>query len=264
MDKLAKALEKAKNLKKEMQEISELMEGSENIVSYTETKKHSLNHEMLRQRRVVAQENYGVEAETFRLLRTKVLKQLRDNNWNSFGITGPGQGAGKSMVAVNLAIAIAKEVNQTVLLVDLDLRFPKVHWYFGFKPEKGLRDYLISDIPLNEILVNPEVERLVVLPGRGQAIGSSELLSAPKMHAMVQEIKQRYKSRIIIFDLPPVLASDDVLASMHYFDAALLVVEEGGSKPEEVTRSLQLLSGTHLLGTILNKAEHVPEHLGYY
>lgn len=264
MDKLEKALEKAKYVKRNSEKSPDSVDSSENVVSYTQTKTHKLNHETLRQRRVVAQENYGVEAETFRLLRTKVLKQLRDNNWNSFGITAPGQDAGKTMVSVNLAIAIAKEVNQTVLLVDLDLRFPKVHWYFDIKPERGLRDYLISDIPLNEMLINPEIERLVVLPGRGQAIGSSELLSAPKMYAMVQEIKQRYQSRIIIFDLPPILASDDVLACMDYFDAALLVVEEGGSKPEEVTKSLQLLSGTHLLGTILNKAEHVPDHLGYY
>lgn len=228
------------------------------------SRKHVLNHETLAQRRVVALDNYGVESETFRLLRTKILKQLRTNNWECFGITAPGKGAGKSLVSVNLAIAIAKEENQTVLLVDLDLRFPKVHWYFDINPKKGLRDYLISDIALSEILINPGIERLVILPGRGQAIGSSELLSGSKMRAMVEEIKQRYQSRIVIFDLPPILAVDDVLASIDYFDAALLVIEDGGSKPEDITKSLQLLSGTHLLGTVLNKAEQIPDHLGYY
>ena len=238
MDPLEKALAKAKNQTTNTQKPQKITEHTDKTVNYTQTKKHEINFDTLRQRRVVAQENHGVEAETFRLLRTKVLKQLRDNNWNSFAITAPGQDAGKSMVSVNLAISIAKEVNQTVLLVDLDLRFPKLHWYFDIKPEAGLRDYLLSDVPLNELLINPGFERLVLLPGRGQAVGSSELLSGPKMQAMVEEIKQRYQSRIIIFDLPPILAVDDVLACMDYFDAALLVVEEGGTKPEDITKSI--------------------------
>lgn len=263
-DQLEKALAKALLNKRSQWHKPAKDLNSTQSFDYTQTKKHPLNHEKLKQRRVVALDNYGIEAEMFRLLRTKILKQMRKNNWNSFGITSPAQGAGKTMVAVNLAIAIAKEVNQTVLLVDLDLRFPKVHWYFGLKPEKGLRDYLLDDIPMNEILINPELERLVVLPGRGQAIGSSELLSMPKMQAMVQEIKQRYQSRIIIFDLPPILAADDVLACIDYFDAALLVIEEGETKPDDVTKAMQMLAGTHLLGTVLNKAEHLPEHVGYY
>lgn len=262
-DQLEKALAKAVfNRRSNWHKPSEANNSTPSF-EYTQTKKHALNHEKLKQRRVVALDNHGVEAETFRLLRTKILKQLRKNNWNSFGITSPAQGAGKTMVAVNLAIAIAKEVNQTVLLVDMDLRFPRVHWYFDMKPEKGLRDYLLDDVPMQDILINPEIERLVVLPGRGQAMGSSEMLSMPKMQAMVHEVKQRYQSRIIIFDLPPILAADDVLACIDYFDAALLVVEEGETKPDDVAKAMKMLAGTHLLGTVLNKAEHLPEHVGY-
>jgi len=263
MERLEKALKKVKDSKKIVINPSATPDVSLSI-DYTQTKSHPIDHELLRQRRVVSFEKFGVESETFRLLRTKILKKLRDNNWNSLGITAPTQGAGKSMVSVNLAIAMAKEVNQTILLVDLDLRNPKVDWYFGMEVENGLSDYLMTEIPLSEVLINPGIERLVILPGRGQTIESSELLTSPKMRAIVQEIKQHYKSRIIIFDLPPVLASDDVLVSMEYFDAALLVVEEGENTPEDITKSLKLLSGTHLLGTVLNKAEKIPEHLGYY
>ncbi len=264
MDRLEKALNKAKYPgKKSVQSFVHTSQDSISI-DYTQTKVHAIDQDMLKNRRVVALEKYGVEAETFRLLRTKILKQLRDNHWNSFGITAPTQGAGKSMVAVNLAIAMAKEVNQTVLLVDLDLRSPKVDWYFDIKVEKGLSDYLHSDTSLSEILINPSIERLVILPGKGQAVESSELLTGPKMRQLVQEIKQRYKSRIIIFDLPPVLASDDVLVSMDYFDATLLVVAEGENKPEDIKKSLKMLSSSNLLGTVLNKAEKIPDHLGYY
>lgn len=234
------------------------------MIDYKQTQVHMVNHDVIRDRRVVAMLKHDPMAEVFRMLRTKVLKQLRENNWNSFAITAPTQGAGKSMIAANLAIAMSMEVNQTVLLVDLDLRYPKVHWYFDLKVEYGLRDYISNDIPLTDILVNPGFERLVLLPGRGQSVGTSEMLSGPKMKKLIEEIKNRYQTRIIIFDLPPILSTDDVLVSMDYFDAALLIVEEGKNKPEEVTKALQMLSGTQLLGTVLNKSEHMPEHQGYY
>lgn len=260
----------------------------EQAIVYAKTKVHAANQDVMKERRVVAMLKHDPIAEVFRMLRTKVLKQLRENNWNSFAITAPTQNAGKSMVAANLAIAMSMEVNQTVLLVDLDLRKPKIHWYFDLQVEKGLSDYLVSDIPLSDILVNPGgywltgtktvkddmplsdilvnpgFERLVLLPGRDQVTGSSEMLSSPRMKSLIKDIKNQYESRIIIFDLPPILSTDDVLVSMDYFDAALLVVEEGGNTPEEVTKALRMLSGTQLLGTVLNKSETMPEHQGYY
>jgi protein-tyrosine kinase len=248
LDKSEKAVEKSEH---------------ETIV-YKKTKVHAIDHDVLRDRRVVAMLKHDPLAEVFRMLRTKVLKKLRENNWNSFGITAPTQGAGKSMVAANLAIAMSMEVNQTVLLVDLDLRNPRLHWYFDLDVQQGLSDYLLNDVPLSDILVNPGFERLVLLPGRGQAIGSSEILSGPKMKQLIEEIKNRYQSRIVIFDLPPVLSTDDVLASMNYFNAALLVIEEGKNKPDEVTKALQMLSDTQLLGTVLNKSETLPDQQGYY
>lgn len=263
MDQLEKALAIGKKPKKIMEPLVIGDDGSTSI-EYTETKIHAIDHEALRDHRVVSLEKYGIESETFRLLRTKVLKKLRDNNWSSFGITAPTQGAGKSMVSVNLAIAMAKEVNQTILLVDLDLRNPTIHKYFGIDPEIGLGDYLMTETPLSKVFINPSIERLVVLPGSGQTIESSDLLTAPKMRKLVDEIKLRYDSRIIIFDLPPILASDDVLASLGFFDATLLIIEEGKNKPEDITRSIKLLAHSNLLGTVLNKAEKLPEHLGYY
>jgi protein-tyrosine kinase len=224
---------------------------------------HPIDPDVIRQKRVVTLHNYNAESEAFRMLRTKILKQLRDNDWNSFAVTAPTQGAGKTTVAVNLAIAMAMDVNQSVLLVDLDLRHPKVHWFFGLENEVGLRDYFLSDKPLSDILVNPGIDRLTILPGRGQAVGSSEILSGPRMKTLVNEINSRNQSRIIIFDLPPVLATDDVLSTIDCYDAILLVVEEGKNQPEEVMKTLKLLSGKNLLGTVLNKSQNPPEHQSY-
>lgn len=229
----------------------------------TQGVRHQIDPKLMRQRRIVSLQNHDAESEAFRMLRTKILKQLRDNNWNSFGITAPTQDAGKTTVAVNLAIAMAMDVNQTVLLVDLDLRHPKVHWYFGLDTESGLRDYFLSDKPLSEIMVDPGIDRLTILPGRGQAVGSSEILSGPLMKNLVNEINSRAQSRIVIFDLPPVLATDDVLSTIDCYDAILLVIEEGKNQPDEVEKTLKLLSGKNLLGTVLNKSKNPPEHQGY-
>ena len=177
------------------------------------------------------------------------------NNWNSLAITAATQGAGKSLIAANLAISISLEVNHTVLLVDLDLRRPSIHKYFGFEPEYGLHDYLIDDINVKDILVNPGFERLVLLPGKGTTYDSSELISTPKMMQLVEELKHRYKSRIVIFDLPPLLALDDSLVFIPHVDSALMVVENGKNTEDEVVQSLKLLEHTNLIGTVLNKVD---------
>jgi protein-tyrosine kinase len=224
---------------------------------------HNIDHNLMRQRRIVTLHSHDAESGAFRMLRTKILKQMRDNDWNSFAVTAPTQGAGKTTVSVNLAIAMAMDVNQSVLLVDLDLRYPKVHWYFGLENENGLRDYFLSNKPLSEIFVNPGIDRLTILPGRGQTIGSAEILSGPRMKMLMNDIQKRNQARIVIFDLPPVLATDDVLVTTEYYDAVLLVVEEGKSQPEDVKKTLKLLAGKKLLGTVLNKSQNPPEHQNY-
>jgi len=132
-------------------------------------------------------------------------RMCRANNWLSLAITSPAAGAGKSLTGVNLAISLAREVNQTVLLVDLDLKRPRIRQCFTDENLPGSSDYLLDDVPLHEILFNPGIERLVVLPGHKSLIQSSEMLSSPKMVNLVQEMKERYLSRIVILDMPPVL-----------------------------------------------------------
>jgi len=123
--------------------------------------------------------------------------------------------------------------------------------------EHGLLDYLHSDVSVEELLVNPGVDRLVVLPGKHTTNVSSDFLSLPKMSSLVEELKNRYQSRIILFDLPPLLNTDDAVLFMHHFDAALLVIEDGKTTPEEVRRSLDILDETNLAGMVLNKSRSV-------
>ncbi|MES9899584.1 MAG: CpsD/CapB family tyrosine-protein kinase [Sedimenticola sp.] len=224
-------------------------------ISYSKTKVIKATPEVYAESRLIAALKHDPRSTSFRMLRTQILKTLRKNQWNSIAVTAATQGAGKSFVAANLAVSISTEVNQTVMLVDLDMRRPTIHRYFGFKPEHGLQDYLTGKVELESVLVNPGMERLVVLPGRGTHPESSELISTPRMRDLSHELKTRYKARIVIYDLPPVLAVDDAMVFMPHADAALFVVENGVNTEDEVRRSMNLLGATNLLGTVLNKAE---------
>jgi capsular exopolysaccharide synthesis family protein len=171
-------------------------------------------------------------------------------------VTSPGANEGKTLTAINLAISIAMEVDYTVLLVDANLRHPWMMEQFGISEEKGLSDYLTDDIPIAELLVQLDlIEHLVLLPGGRPLINSAEMLNSPKMKQLVADMKSRYQSRIIIFDLPPVLSTTDALAFSPYVDAALLVVEEGVTQAHDLQHAVELLNTTNIVGTVLNKAE---------
>lgn len=225
-------------------------------ITYTQTRKVSLYPGWLRQNRVITGDVIDGYARAYKVLRTQVSQRMRQQGWRTLAVTSPGPREGKTLTAINLSISLALEANQTVLLVDADLRQPSVHTYFGFDVEYGLRDYLLDGVPLEQILVNPEVRRLVILPGAAPLTNSSEMLSSPVMLRLVQEVKRRYPSRLVVFDLPPVLTSDDVLAFAPYVDAALLVVEEGKTQRDDAARAAELLQAANhnLIGTVLNKS----------
>ncbi|HSB95419.1 MAG TPA: CpsD/CapB family tyrosine-protein kinase [Spongiibacteraceae bacterium] len=181
------------------------------------------------------------------------MRKLRENNWRTLAITSPNSQAGKSLTALNLAISISLEVNQTVMLVDLDLRRSSLLQKLGLEAEFGLIDILEGRVEVNQTLINPGFERLVILPNRATANSRSEILSSPQMGKLLSDIVNRYPDRFIIFDLPALLDDDDALVFAPYADAVLLVVEDGVSKRKEIERCKQLLEGTQLLGTVLNK-----------
>lgn len=231
---------------------------SEGNIQYTQTRSVPVSIDHLRRNRVIAGCDPGGFTDAYKILRTRVLQKLRDQGWNALAVTSPGPAAGKTLTAINLAISLALEVDQTVLLVDANLRSPSVHRYFGIQPEFGLSDYLLDSVPIEKILVNPKgIGRFVLLPGKRPLADSAELLSSPKMAELVEELKSRYPSRIVIFDLPH-LTTSDTLGFTPYADAALLVVEEGGTTRDDLIQAIESLQPSPILGTVLNKAD-VPE-----
>lgn len=224
-------------------------------IIYTQTRSINVPLAVLRERRILASLGGGAFLEAYKVLRTQVMHRLRENGWNVLGVTSPREQEGKTLTSVNLAISLAMDVTQTVLLVDADLRKPAVDGLFGLKDNPGLSHYLLDNVPIKNCLFHPNIGRFVILPGGESVFNSAEMLTSPKMISLLQEMKHRYASRIVIFDLPPLLSSADTLAFSPHMDATLLVVEEGKTTKEEIEESLHLLKGTApVIGTVLNKA----------
>jgi capsular exopolysaccharide synthesis family protein len=220
--------------------------------------------ERLLANRIVAMADHDPAATSYKVLRTHVLQRMRAHGWKTLAITSPAPGNGKTVTAINLAITLARDVKHTVLLVDLDLRRPSLAAYFYDRPLPGLSDYITDDRPIGELLINPGIDRLVLLPGNHSFTHSSEILCSPKIIALADELSGRYPDRLVLFDMPPVLGGDDVIAFSPYVDALLLVVEEGKTSKDELSEAYALLDETKIVGTVLNKAEQGSTGAGYY
>jgi capsular exopolysaccharide synthesis family protein len=239
-------------------------ESSKKIV-YTNTKVIDVNHKALKENCIILDSENSNVSESYKVLRTQVLQRMRVNKWTTLAVASPTAGEGKTVTAINLAISLSREVNQTVLLVDLDLRDPSIHKYFDLdESHPGINHYLDGKKELNEVLFNPGLERLVVLPGRDKVPHSSEMLSSPKMVGLVKELKSFYPGRLVIFDMPPILVCDDMLAFSPYVDSIMLVIEDKKTRKKDLTRTIQLIEQDKLLGTVLNKSRSNEIKQSYY
>ncbi len=258
MERIKQALEKARQERQSQHNPVVMLNKhtASQEVSYTQTRTVNVPKHILREHKIVSGVGDSPFTDAYKILRTQVLQRLQENSWNVLAVTSPGNHEGKTLTAINLAASLAMELDYTVLLVDANLRNPSIHEHLKIPAGKGLSEYLLDSEPLENILLHPEeIDHLVVLPGGRPVNNSSEMLNSPKMSRLVDEMKSRYPSRIVIFDLPPVLNAADALAFSPYVDAALLVVEEGKTKRQEVQRAIDMLSGTNVLGTVLNKAQ---------
>lgn len=208
--------------------------------------------------RVLTESDTRQPAENaYRMLRTRVLRQMRSHGWSSLGITAAGMNEGKTLTAINLAVSIAAERIQPVVLVDLDLRRPRIHTYLGIAESQfsDIADYLEGRVPaLEELLISPGIQGLSCMLNSRVVDRSSDLLASPRGQAFLKELRQRLPGVLVIFDLPPLLATDDPLVVAPMIDGLLFVVAEGGSTRSDVARAAKLLAEFNVVGTVLNKS----------
>jgi protein-tyrosine kinase len=200
---------------------------------------------------------------SYKILRTRVLQRMQAENWRSLAVTATAVGEGKSVTAINLSIALAQELNTWVFLVDMDLQRPRVADYLGLSVDKGLSDYLQDRATFDEIVYESAIHRLAVVPNSRAIEQSSELLSSPRMAEFLRALEAEQPARIMVFDMPPLLVSDDVLAFAPRVDSFLLVVAEGHTARRMLESAGQVLADKNLLGVVLNRSAERNESAYY-
>ena len=220
--------------------------------------------ECLENYRVVAAIKDAPERSAYKVLRTRMLQRLRASQYNVVGVTSTGPSEGKSLTALNFAYSLAQDVNHQVILVDLDLRRPSIHEYLGISPRYDLSNLLNGSAKLEDALVCPNANRLALITNQTVQRESSEILSSPEMASIMHQLRGLGQKTIIIIDLPPVLASDDVIAFSPLVDALLLVVAQGRCRRDHLKETQELLRESEVLGVVLNRSREKSATSGYY
>lgn len=247
----------------EITEIAEITARAGSPIAPESLPRIKLNPRTLHNHRVLLDEDVPASS-AYKMLRTRVLQRMRRNGWTTLAVTGTCPGEGKTLTAINLSISMARDLSTSVILVDLDLRKPSISRYLGVYPRHGIGDVLQGAVELEHALFNPGIERLGLLLNERPFSNSSELLTSPQMHLLVNQLRQG-EGRIVVFDLPPLLATDDMLAFSPLVDAILLVLAQGTTKQSDLTAVKELIQDLNIVGTVLNRSsENVAPYYYYY
>ena len=212
------------------------------------------NPKILDTNRIVSWNKRHPCTRAFDILRTKVLAEMTSQGWSSVAVTSPAESCGKTTVALNLSLSMAHQLRSSVALVDFDLRQPQVAAMLGMQPEVELGDFLDGRSHLPVHIIKAGTVQLRVVPSLGAHPNATELLGDPKVDQLFAELKSQDTSGVGVFDLPPLLTTDDALSVLPRVDCALLVVGEGVTTKAQLTEALNLLSGTNTLGVVLNRS----------
>ncbi|MDP1699419.1 MAG: CpsD/CapB family tyrosine-protein kinase [Aestuariivirga sp.] len=220
-----------------------------------------LEPKQLKAMRIVADDVADPRSRGFEMLRTQVFRKMSDASHQTLGITSPSAGCGKTVCILNLALSIARLPERSITLVDLDLRKPQIASCLGLPAGPGVDDVLRGRAPLEDIVVVPEIGkgRFRILPIYHASRNAAELIASSQMAELVQLLRAQDPTGIILFDLPPVLAVDDVISFLPQLDSVLLVVASGQTTVSDISNSERLLGATEIMGIVLNKSEEGAE-----
>ena len=224
-----------------------------------------VNSDYLLGRRIVSHNGADQRSRPYDMLRTQVLRSMGTNEWTILGVTSPTAQCGKTVTAINLAFSIARQQDQSAVLVDMDLQRPRVAEYLGLTPRGGgVLGLFEGSVNLQSAAISVRAgnQQIVVLPTAATK-KSSELMGSRAMGNLLQEVRQTFRSHIIILDLPPILASDDVIALLPQIDCILMVAAVGLSKASEIEESTRHLKSTPLVRLVLNKAAEANSYYYY-
>jgi capsular exopolysaccharide synthesis family protein len=215
----------------------------------------------INKRRIAIIQPDSYVAEQFRGLRGRIEAIGTERPITTIVVSSAFPGEGKTTASVNLAAVTALSLGQRVLLIDCDLRKPKVHTALGLRPKAGLAEVLRNEVTVDDALMKVEGANFEVLPVRGRPSNPSELLGSTEMKALIEEVSRRYDR--VILDSPAALGLPDAKAISNLCDGVVLVVRADFTSQQDVESMLEMLDRDRILGFLLNGTSVDQARYGY-
>jgi Mrp family chromosome partitioning ATPase len=218
-----------------------------------------LDNANLEAKRIVAHDRMDPRSRPFEMLRTQVLQSMDENKWRVIGVTSPTPGCGKTVTALNLALSVARQPGRSALLLDLDMQKPQVANYLQLPGGPGLLSVLQGRSTLESSIIEAAVgpNRLSVLACESASSHSSEWMASSQMRTLLQSVNSYSGSGIVIIDLPPMLAGDDVLSILPQIDCVLFVAAIGTSRSNDIKECYRHLKSIPVVRVVMNKASEL-------
>jgi Mrp family chromosome partitioning ATPase len=190
---------------------------------------------------------------------------MRANGWTRIALTSPGPGEGKSVTTLNLALSIAREKHNSVFLLDLDLRNPSICRHLGLVPNVEIFRFLTGEVGPESVFFSIGIENLSLAGGLTRIEDSSDLLTTGRLEQLIDYIRSIASHPLILIDMAPALSTADVLVVAPKVDATLLVVSQGKTRRDSLTRAVDLLAEYSVAGVVLNRSrELISDYYGKY
>lgn len=227
-----------------------------------------LDLERLHQNRVVTLDKADLAYVSFDVMRTRILKVLQNKGWFRVGVTSPTKGCGKSVVSANLAFSMARQPDLRTCLIDMDLRTPSIAKYVGLADAhpSSIAQFLRGDVEPSRHLLRYG-QNLVLALNTERVRDSAEICHNEATSETLDNVFAAIQPNVAIFDLPPMLAGDDVIAFLHNLDCVVLIVAAGMTTSDQIDECEQLFGDSgKFLGVILNKSrsDKNEEYYGSY
>lgn len=239
-------------------------ENAERTAVWNSLKEVTLAPDVLENNRIVSHSKNEPAYIAFDVLRTRILTAFQKNGWSRIGISSPTKNAGKTFVSINLALSMTRGQQLRTVLMDMDLRLSSVGKTLGIKNVDSARWFLSGDILPDEFFhrVGPN---LALGLNERRIRDSAELILDQSTGDALARMRRMLQPDVEIYDLPPLLACDDVMGFLPQVDCILLVIGGGMTRTEEIVECERVLKDqTQLLGVLLNKAEDPdPTQYGY-
>lgn len=201
--------------------------------------------------------NNASGAASFDILRTKVLQQMRTNGWKRLAITSPGADCGKTTVAMNLAFSFSKQPEINTIVAEMDMRRPSMAKVLGLSEKTGFAAVLDGQANFADVAMRPR-NNLAFGLNYERTRNPSELLQSSRVGRVLSRIEERYMPDLTIFDMPPMLHSDDTMAFMGQVDCVLLVAAAEATSLREIDIcESDLAAQTNVMGVLLNKCRYI-------